>query len=309
LKVVVTGGYGFVGSHLVERLLLEGHVVRVLDNMTNGNESNLEKVATHPNFDPIRMDVCSHEIAPIVKGADAVVHLAAITGEEACHNQPAASAIVNVNGTLNLLQACAKEHVGRFIFASSASVYGQQETLPLREDMVLKPTSIYGATKAAAEMYVQAFARAYGMSSICLRFANLYGPRRNPKYPVAVMNFAKAVVKGGNITIYGDGKQSRNFTHVSDAVEAIMLALVKGGNCGEPYNIASREKTTVNQLAEIFIEMAENKRPEVIYAPARVGDRDSFMSTEKARTELGFEAKVDLRQGLAEFVQWVRSIS
>lgn len=308
MRIVVTGAYGFIGSHLVERLLTDGHKVIAFDDMSNGNVANLKNVAGHMGFFPHRLDISSQELRPIVEGTDAFIHLAAITGETQCHNQPMESTLVNVNGTVNVLGTCVAAKVKKFVFVSSAAVYGKQDSLPMVESMALNPTSIYGATKAAGEMYVKSFTKAYGLDAVCIRFANLYGPRRNPAYPVAVMNFARALLDGGRITIFGSGEQSRNFTHVSDAVEGIVLAMAKGRS-GEAYNIAARERTTINRLAEIFVGLAEGKKPEVVHTDARVGDRDAFVAISKAREELGFEPKVTLEQGLPEFINWVRENS
>lgn len=304
-KVAVTGAFGFVGSHLVERLLSEGHQVVAIDNMSNGFQANLAAVRSHPRLEVFVTDIESSKIREAVEGVDSVVHLAAVTGVAKFLESPIAGTQNNVVGTVNLLEACVARHVQRFVFASSGSVYGESKVLPLRESMPIAPISLYGASKAAGEAYCSSYADNSGLRTAVLRLANLYGPRRNPNYPVAVNRFARAVISDEELVIFGDGEQTRDFTSVHDVVRAIILAISSESVGPATFNIGSGVPTTINSLAEMFLRLRPESKSQIRHASARPGDvKDTYFDIGKARSELGYEPETSLESGLREVISW-----
>jgi UDP-glucose 4-epimerase len=300
-KILVTGGAGFIGSNLVSRLVEKGHSVIVLDNLSSGKLENLSAVRNNPDFHFIRGDIqdkaALHEAFCDV---DAVVHLAALIDVSASVIDPSKTHEVNVTGTLNLLQAAEKANsVNRFVFASSTAVYGDAEVLPIKENTALRPISPYAASKVAGEAYCNAFTKCHGLSTVILRFFNVYGPR-NEKSPYSgvITKFLRQAVNGEVLTIYGDGKQTRNFIHINDVVDAIVLALDAKEAEGEVFNVCTGRPISINKLVDA-VRVATGRDLHVTYAPARRGEiKFSHGDPSKATEKLKFTAKVSLQEGL-----------
>ena len=309
MKVVVTGGAGFIGSHLVDGLLDKGAEVTVLDNLSTGSLGNLDQVIGDIRFveDDIRdLDAVKRAVA----GADTVFHEAALGSIPRSIEDPATSNDVNVNGTLNVLVASRDAGVRRVVFASSSSVYGDTPTLPKHEEMPTVPTSPYGVTKLAGEMYFRAFAGVYGLETVCLRYFNVFGPRQEPNsmYAAVIPKFVKKLLAGESPTVFGDGEQSRDFTFVSNVVDANLLAMNSTTGIGEVFNIAAGAPVTLIALAEQMQLITETDIP-LLYAGARSGDiRHSFGDITRARSVLGFEPRVRLEEGLRQTVPWFNGV-
>jgi UDP-glucose 4-epimerase len=303
LKVLVTGGAGFIGSRLVRRLVEVGCVVRVLDDLSSGSMVNLSGLDGSVEF--IRRDVRSREVVyGAVKGVDAVVHLAGKTSVEESIGRPLEYNEVNVAGTLNVLDACVKEGVGRFIFSSSASVYGEPSELPLKEDSPVRPLSPYAASKLSAEHYVNVYHRVYGLNTVIFRIFNVYGcgqPLND--YSGVIAKFLGRIKSGKPPIIYGDGCQTRDFIYVDDVVDAFTMAL-NGDASGETFNIASGKPTTINELADTMIRLSGKSGLKPIHVEARRGDiRHSYADISKAVEKLKFKPKTTLEEGLAKLFE------
>ncbi|MCH8116249.1 MAG: SDR family oxidoreductase [Chloroflexi bacterium] len=309
MKVVVTGGAGFIGSHLVDGLLDKGAEVTVLDNLSTGSLGNLDQVIGDIRFveDDIRdLDAVKRAVA----GADTVFHEAALGSVPRSIEDPATSNDVNVNGTLNVLVASRDAGVRRVVFASSSSVYGDTPTLPKHEEMPTVPTSPYGVTKLAAEMYFRAFACVYGLETVCLRYFNVFGPRQEPNsmYAAVIPKFVKKLLASESPTVFGDGDQSRDFTFVSNVVDANLLAMDSTAGIGEVFNIAAGDPVTLNALAEQMQLIMETDIP-LVYEGSRPGDiRHSFGDITRARAGLGYEPRVRLEEGLRQTVPWFSGV-
>jgi nucleoside-diphosphate-sugar epimerase len=299
-SVLVTGGAGFIGSHLVPRLLELGHSVTVLDNLSTGKLENLDGVLDHPKFMFQRRDIRDKTIPhDVFDGVDSVIHLAALIDISASVADPIQNHEVNVNGTFNMLHAAIKHNVKKFVFASSTAVYGDAKTLPLQENIALHPISPYAASKVAGEAYCSAFASCFGLETIALRFFNIYGLRsENSPYSGVITKFLQKIIKGEVLTIDGNGEQTRDFIYVSDIVKVVILALEHERLKGEVFNVCTGVPTSVNQLAAT-LKTVTGKNPNVKCGPARLGDiRSNYGDPAKAKENLGFRATVDLTKGL-----------
>lgn len=304
--ILVTGGLGFIGSHLVDRLIREGFDVIVLDDYSSGRESNLESIGSR-NLKIIRGTILDRKVAAIaVEKANTVVHLAAIVSVQRSIAEPYLSHEVNVTGTLNLLLEASKNKVQKFVFGSSAAVYGKSEILPLQEILPLNPMSPYGASKAASEAYCKAFFESMGLNTVILRFMNVYGPRRSSGLYAGVMTkFAEAISTHQPLVIYGDGEQSRDFTYVSDIVDAIRLSIESEKANGVLMNVGTGKPTTINQLAETFEQLSKGPIVKRRYMKPRLGDiRSSYADISIARKIIGFTPKTELESGVHEFLNW-----
>jgi nucleoside-diphosphate-sugar epimerase len=307
VKVLVTGGAGFIGSNLVRALLARGDDVRVLDNFSTGNRGNLGGVAG--DVELVEGDLRSYErVHNAVRGAELVFHLGALGSVPRSVQDPLTSGAVNVEGTLNVLLAARDEGIRRVVFASSSSIYGNQPELPLREAMAPDPISPYGVTKLAAERYCVSFTRVYSsFETVVLRYFNVFGPRQDPRsqYAAVVPLFVTAVAAGEEVTIFDDGNQSRDFTYIDNVVAANLLAADAGGASGRIFNVSAGAPATVNELADTIGRLLD-KPVERRYLPPRPGDlRDSWADVSEAREALGFEPSVSLEEGLrrtAEFL-------
>lgn len=299
-RVVVTGGAGFIGSRLVRGLLGRGYSVVVLDNFCSGSWENLRGLRGGDEFEVVDGDVRDRRVVrKVMKGADGIVHLAALIDVEASVKDPFETHEVNVNGTLNVLHEAVKAGVKRFIFASSTAVYGDANPLPLKEDYPPRPISPYAASKAAAEGYCLAFNKCYGLETVILRYFNVYGPgQRNSAYSGVITRFLENTFKGEPLTVYGDGCQTRDFIYVDDVVEATILALEGEGLESKTFNVCTGNPTSVNELIEVVRTIA-GKNLKVVYDKPRKGDiRNNYGDPSKAEKILGFKAKTSLEKGI-----------
>jgi nucleoside-diphosphate-sugar epimerase len=304
---VVTGGGGFIGSHIVENLVRQRNTVKVIDNFSTGKRENVG--AFKNDVEIIEADLAeTKNLAQFLKGADYVIHQAAIPSVPKSILDPFKSHGANVNGTLNLLLACRDVGVKRVVYASSSSLYGDSPTLPKHESMMPNPLSPYGAQKLFAEMYCQVFTKAYGIETVSLRYFNVFGPRQDStsQYSGVLALFIPAVLQGRRPTIYGDGLQSRDFTYVQNVVEANLLACKVPGVGGQVFNVACGDRITVNSmLHQINKIVGVDISP--VYAEPRSGDiKHSQADITRAREHLGFEPKVSFEEGLRATVEWYR---
>jgi UDP-glucose 4-epimerase len=304
---LVTGGAGFIGSALVNRLVELGHPVRVVDNFSTGFRRNLENCLDHIELiegDLAELSVCKAG----VRGVEYVLHQAAIPSVQRSVEDPIRSNNANVTATLNMLVAARDAQVKRFVFASSSSVYGDTETLPKVEIMPENPLSPYALTKLVGEKYCVVFHRMYGVPAVSLRYFNVFGPRQDPHspYSAVISCFVEAALRGSRAIVYGDGKQSRDFTYVDDVVEANMLACTAEGVGGMVFNVGAGERHTLSDLL-CSLSSIVGRKLEPEYSNARLGDvRHSQAGIEKARRFLGFEPKVGFEEGLERTVDWFR---
>lgn len=306
-RVLVTGGGGFIGSHVAERLTKEGREVRILDDLSTGHLKNVEAVR---QLAPDRVDFVEGDIRDKATVATAmadvveVVHLAALPSVPRSVHDPWTSHDVNVNGTIRLLEASRKNGVRRFVLAGSSSVYGDQPELPKRETMMPSPRSPYALSKLAAEQWVQLYAELYGLPGITLRYFNVFGPRQDPNSPYAAVIplFLRALANGEPATIYGDGGQTRDFTYIDNVVEANLAALRCPPPNGEVVNIACGERTSVLELFDLICQNV-GRRIEPVFEPPRVGDvRDSVAAIDRAKELLDFVPSVAMPEGITRTV-------
>lgn len=304
---LVTGGAGFIGSHLVDALLARGKRVRVLDNFSTGRRENISHVSE--DIELIEGDLRSYErVHTAVRGCDVVLHLGALPSVPRSIQDPLTSNAVNVTGTLNVLLASRDAGVRRAVFASSSSVYGPTRVLPKTETMEPRPASPYGVSKLAAEQYFVACNGVYAIESVALRLFNVFGPRQDPtsQYSAVVPLFIDAALHGTRPTIFGDGTASRDFTYVGNVVDAFQLAATTEGAAGQVVNIACGEQRTLNDLVA-QVSMAVGSALQPVHAEPRVGDiAHSLADITKARQMLGYVPSVDFAEGVARTVAWMR---
>lgn len=306
-KILVTGGAGFIGCHIVDKVLSAGFEVTVIDNLTTGQLDYVDHHRDKKDFHLVKGDIRDNNLVKsIVKDIDAVFHEAAVASVVLSVRNPILVNDVNVTGTLNLLKACLDSGVKRFIYASSASVYGETETLPMKEDTVANPVSPYGSSKLAAENYVRVFHKVYGLETVCLRYFNVYGSRQAySPYSGVITIFVNRLMNKQPPIIDGDGQQSRDFVNVQDVVEANMFALRSKNTAGGVFNIATGTSTTVNQLAKMLAQIIGKTYLEPDYTDRRLGDvRHCYADISKARRKLGFCPKISLKEGLTNLVEW-----
>jgi nucleoside-diphosphate-sugar epimerase len=307
MKALVTGGAGFIGSHLAARLVAEGHDVRVLDNFATGRRSNIDAIGG--DVELVEGDIQSYERASkAVRGCEIVFHQAALPSVPRSIQDPLTSNATNVIGTLNILLAARDEDVRRVVCASSSSVYGANPTLPKAEDMAALPISPYATAKLAGEGYCRSFGVGYGLETVALRYFNVFGARQDPtsQYAAVIPNFIVALLENRPVTIFGDGEQSRDFTHVDNVVQANLLAIDAPDVSGKVFNIAYGREVTLNALVAELRELI-GCDVEAIHEPARAGDvPHSLASLARAREELGYEPEVDLREGLTRTIAHYR---
>jgi UDP-glucose 4-epimerase len=298
VKVLVTGGAGFIGSNLVRALLERGDDVRVLDNFSTGQRTNLDGL----EVEVVEGELRSYErVHNAVRGTEVVFHLGALGSVPRSVQDPLTSGAVNVEGTLNVMLAARDEGIRRLVFASSSSIYGNQPELPLRESMAPDPISPYGVAKLAAERYCVSFSRVYhSFETVVLRYFNVFGPRQDPnsQYAAVVPLFITAIAAGDPVTIFDDGEQSRDFTFVDNVVAANLLAADADGVSGRIFNVSAGAPVTVNALAETIGRLLD-KPVERRYLPPRPGDlRDSWADVDEGRRVLGYEPGIELVEGL-----------
>jgi UDP-glucose 4-epimerase len=304
--VLVTGGAGFIGSHVVEALLREGARVVVVDDLSTGRLDNLRNVEGDPGLRLVRTDV-ARVPASALEGVTMGVHLAARTEVAASIEDPAGTVETNVLGSIHVLEALRSAGTTNAVVASSAAVYGEVP-VPVSEDGPHAPMSPYGAGKLAVDHFVGYYAHHTDMAACALRFFNVYGPRQHPRSPYSgvISVFAKEALEGRDLVINGDGSQTRDFVHVGDVVTALLSALLSEGARGEAINIGTGEATSINDLAEAVIE-ATGSSSSVTHGPPRPGDiRHSVAKVDKAKSLLSFRASTSLREGLESTVRWMR---
>jgi nucleoside-diphosphate-sugar epimerase len=305
---VVTGGGGFIGSHIVEELLRRHETVKLIDNFSTGKRANVEDFKNKAEI--IEADISETKNLPeLFKGVDYVIHQAAIPSVPKSILDPVTSHRSNVNGTLNVLVAARDAGVKRVVYASSSSLYGDSPTLPKHEEMMPKPLSPYGAQKLFGEMYCQVFTRSYGLETVALRYFNVFGPRQDPSSPYSgvLALFIPAVLQERRPTIHGDGLQSRDFTYVQNVVEANLLSCTVPGVGGQVFNIARGDRITVNAMLQL-INKITGKDVSPIYSEPRAGDiKHSQADITRAREHLGYEARVSFEEGLRRTIDWYRA--
>jgi len=304
---LVTGGSGFIGSHIVSELLVRGHNVRVLDNFSTGRRENLD--GKWDDIELIEGDLRSYErVHTAVRGADVVLHLGALPSVPRSVQDPLTSNEVNVTGTLNVLLASRDSGVRRTVFASSSSVYGTTPGLPKNESMATSPMSPYGVSKLAAERYFVACGDVYGVECTALRLFNVFGPRQDPnsQYSAVVPRFIASALSGSTATIFGDGTASRDFTYVENVVHGFLLAAATEAAAGQVMNLACGQQHSLNKLVGV-VEEACGKKLDLRYEASRVGDiPHSHADIAKARSIMGFEPGVGFAEGVARTVDWMR---
>ena len=305
-KTLVTGGAGFIGSHIVDRLLKEGFEVTVIDDLSTGRRENIAHHQNRKDFHFVKGDIRNTALVKkVVEDVDAVFHEAALVSVPSSIENPLLTNEINVSGTLNLLKACTDANVKRFIYASSTAIYGDTETLPKHEKLMPQPISPYAVSKLAAENYVKIYHEVYGLNTICLRYFNVYGQRQTySPYSGVITIFINSLLKNEPPIIYGDGKQTRDFVHVQDVVEANVLALTKETAIGEVLNVATGTPTTINQLAATLQQiMKTSLKP--VYTSPRPGDiRHSYADITRANKLLQYNPEISLRNGLTQLVKW-----
>lgn len=304
MRITVTGGAGFIGSHLVDRLIEDGHIVQVIDNLYTGN-----KEFVHSKAQFVELDIRDPKLYSVLEEfrPDYIFHEAAQTEVSTSMSDPMLDCDINLMGLINLLNAAVKLDVKKFLMPSSAAVYGNLDTLPLNEEMIGNPSSFYGLTKLTTEHYLRIYHEAFGLPYICYRYSNVFGPRQGNGGEGGVISiFAKAIVQGSPIIIYGDGKQTRDFIYVDDVVEANILGIqhqVTG-----IYNVSTGISSSVNLLVDEFRNIS-GKDIEVVYDKPRLGDiRDSVLATDKSEKKLLFTAKYNLHDGLIKTYEYFKTV-
>jgi len=303
---LVTGGAGFIGSHLVEELARRGERVRVVDNLSTGKRQNIAHL-TSVEF--VEGDLADLEVARrAVTGVDYVLHQAAIPSVPRSVQDPITSNRANIDASLNILVAARDAGIKRLVYAGSSSAYGDTPTLPKVETMPTAPLSPYALQKLVAEQYCQIFTRLYGLETVTIRYFNVFGPRQDPSSPYSgvISLFISALCEGGQPTIYGDGEHTRDFTYVANVVDGVLRACTAAGASGEVINVATGGRISLNTLFKTIRELV-NARVEPIYAPPRPGDvKDSQADISKASRVLGYAPIVSFEEGLARTVAWYR---
>jgi nucleoside-diphosphate-sugar epimerase len=304
---LVTGGAGFIGSHLTEEIARRGHRVRVADSLITGKRSNLAHI---PGVEFVEGDLAELEFAKkVAAGCDYVLHQAAIPSVPRSVKNPIESNRANVDGTLNILVAARDAGVKRLVFAASSSAYGNTETLPKHEGMPTSPLSPYALQKVVGEQYLQMFTRLYGLETVSIRYFNVFGPRQDPSSPYSgvISVFATALLENRSPTIYGNGEQTRDFTYVANVVDGVLRACEAPRASGEVINVATGGRISLNQLFYAMRDVVGGN-VEPTYAETRQGDvRDSQADIRKAQELLGYTPSVSFEDGLERTINWYRT--
>jgi nucleoside-diphosphate-sugar epimerase len=304
--VLVTGGAGFIGSNLAAALVSKGARVRIIDNLSTGHAENLEEIGGQVDF--VEASVADEDaLHRALEDVELVLHEAAIPSVPRSVEDPRATHAASVDATFQLLLACSERRVRRLIYAASSSAYGDQPSLPKREDMLPDPLSPYAVAKLVGEYYCQVFTRVYGLETISLRYFNVFGPRQDPssQYSGVISRFISALLSDQKPVIYGDGEQSRDFTYVDNVVDANLKAAETKQGIGSTINIANGQRISLNQLLSEIKELTGKKDVEAEYQKPRPGDvMHSVADISRARDLLGFEPHVGLREGLQLTIDW-----
>ncbi len=307
-KALVTGGAGFIGSHVVEELVTMGVETISVDNYFAGKHENLEHLKKYDHFHEVECDVVDFDgLKRLIPGVDVIFHQAA-SKKTICLNDPRMDLKINAEGTFNLLELARDHGVKKFVHASTGSVYGEARYFPQDEKHPLFPTSYYGVSKLAGEKYVQAFGHLYGLDTTVLRYFHVYGPRQESSEVGGVVSiFTRLMLAGEPITIFGDGTQQRSFTYVQDVVKANLRAATTPAARGEVYNCASGIKVTVKELADMVADIHGVKDQEIVYGDWLPGDIKVFdIDNGRIKTALGLDFITDFRKGLDLTVDWAR---
>ncbi len=302
MKAVVTGGAGFIGSHIAERLLQDGHEVHVVDDLSTGKKANLPAGAAFHQGSILDDGLLGAAFA----GAEVVFHQAALASVPRSIEDPVATHEANATGTLRVLEAARRSGVRTVVYAASSSAYGDTPTLPKVETMLPDPRSPYAVSKLAGEMYCSAYFHVHGLRTTSLRYFNVYGPRQDPNgaYAAVVPKFILAALRGDPLTIHGDGEQTRDFTYIEDVVEANLFAARSTRADGKVVNVGTGSRISVNDLAREIVRLTGG-RSRVVHGPPRPGDvHDSLAGLERGRDALGYRPAVSFQQGLAKTVAW-----
>jgi len=305
MRYLVTGGAGFIGSHITEELLRRGNSVIVLDDLSSGKEDNLGHLTG--NLELVKGSICDTDVVgSTCRGADYVLHLAARTSVPRSVLEPIQTNQVNIDGTLNVLIAARDAKVKRVVFAASSSAYGETAELPKRESMEPSPISPYGVTKLVGELYAQVCGRVYGLENVSLRFFNVFGPRQDPtsQYSGVLSRFITALLSGNQPVIFGDGEQSRDFTYVENVVDACLRACVAPGASGKVFNVGTGTRFSLNETLRLLGKIS-GKNAKAKYDPPRTGDiRDSQADITLAKKILGYQPGVQFEEGLRRTWEW-----
>ena len=303
-RFLLTGGAGFIGAHIVKRLVGEGAVVRVVDNLSTGQVARLETLRCSIEY--VEADLADNLVSDeVVKDVDYVLHQAAIPSVQRSVRDPIGTNRANVTATLNLLESCRKTGIRRFVYAASSSAYGDTEVLPKSEEMPPNPLSPYALQKLAGEHYCKLYYSLYGLETVCLRYFNVFGPGQDPhsEYSAVIPKFISKLLINELITVYGDGEQSRDFTYVENVVDANLLALQATKACGKVLNVGCGERITLNTLIQLLEEIVGVKA-KVSYSASKPGDvRHSLADINLARRLLEYEPKVMVKEGLRRTVE------
>ena len=305
-NILITGGAGFIGSHIANELI-EDNEVTIIDNLSTGNIKNL-KYPEHDNLNFINEDICKADLDELTQGIDYIFHLAAMASVPLSVENPIKCNEINLNATVKLLESAVKQDVKKIVFSSSSAVYGENKNMPLKETEPPMPTSPYAASKASCELYLKSFYESYGLNYTALRYFNVFGPKqdKNSQYAAVIPNFISALLEGHRAEIYGDGEQTRDFVYVGDVVRANISA--SKSNYNGIVNVASGEKLTINQLYDIIKETLESDlEPE--YLPERLGDiKHSLADVDNMKK---IDLKIDsqnFEEQLIETVNWFKTI-
>ena len=306
---LVTGGAGFIGSHIASALLAEGARVRIIDDLSTGHRENIDEIGGDVDF--IQGSVADEALlAKALEGVELVFHEAAIPSVPRSVKVPQQTHVASVNGTFSLLLAARDRKVRRVVYAASSSAYGDQPTLPKVEQMSPDPLSPYAVAKLVGEYYCRVFTRVYGLETVSLRYFNVFGPRQDPgsQYSGVVSRFISSLLSGERPVIYGDGEQSRDFTYIDNVVGANLKAAEASGASGKVINVANGQRITLNELLAELKDLTGKHDVEAEYLEPRVGDvRHSLADISMARELLAYESKVDLREGLQRTIDWWKS--
>ena len=307
-QYLVTGGAGFIGSHLCRRLLADGHAVRIIDDLSSGQRDNLADI-----IDEVELVVGDLRdealLDKVLRGVDYALHHAAVASVQTSVERPLFEQEVNAVGTLRFFEAARRAGVGRVVFAASAAAYGNNPTVPKREQMIPEPESPYAISKVMGEYYARVYSQLYGLQVVCLRYFNAFGPRQDPSSPYSgvISIFAERMLKGEAPVIFGDGGQSRDFVYVDNIVEANMRACTAPEAVGRVYNIGCERSVSILELVTALNEILGTAL-DPVFNPARQGDvRVSLADIAQARTQLGYEPIVHFTEGLQQTVAWMKS--